>query len=155
MATRRTTSNKRERERSKQAKAAAKRERRQDKSPDDETNEIWTRRIHRQGGELVSEIRRRPSGAGLDAVPFEREAGHGGTGPILDTGKANFENVPVTGPVIGVNVEPRKVVSATAGGLLGSPKVPAASTERISALRKRVTSSVLPWTMTSRRSRPP
>jgi hypothetical protein len=36
MATRRTTSNKRERERSKQAKAAAKRERRQDKSPDEE-----------------------------------------------------------------------------------------------------------------------
>ena len=36
MATRRTTSNKRERERSKQAKATAKRERRQDKSPDDE-----------------------------------------------------------------------------------------------------------------------
>ena len=35
MATRRTTSNKRERERSKQAKATAKRERRQDKSPDD------------------------------------------------------------------------------------------------------------------------
>ena len=38
MATRRTTSSKRERERSKQAKAAAKRERRQDRSPDDETN---------------------------------------------------------------------------------------------------------------------
>jgi hypothetical protein len=36
MATRRTTSNKRERERSKQAKATAKRERRQDKSPDDD-----------------------------------------------------------------------------------------------------------------------
>ena len=36
MATRRTTSNKRERERSKQAKAAAKRERRLDKSPDEE-----------------------------------------------------------------------------------------------------------------------
>ena len=36
MATRRTTSNKRERERSKQAKATAKRERRQDKSPDEE-----------------------------------------------------------------------------------------------------------------------
>jgi hypothetical protein len=36
MATRRTTSNKRERERSKQAKAAAKRERRLDKSPDDD-----------------------------------------------------------------------------------------------------------------------
>ncbi len=35
MATRRTTSNKRERERSKQAKATAKRERRQDKSPDE------------------------------------------------------------------------------------------------------------------------
>ena len=35
MATRRTTSNKRERERSKQAKAAAKRERRQDRSPED------------------------------------------------------------------------------------------------------------------------
>jgi hypothetical protein len=39
MATRRTTSNKRERERSKQAKAAAKRERRLDKSPDDETED--------------------------------------------------------------------------------------------------------------------
>jgi hypothetical protein len=36
MATRRTTSNKRERERSKQAKAAAKRERRLDKSPDED-----------------------------------------------------------------------------------------------------------------------
>jgi hypothetical protein len=36
MATRRTTSNKRERERSKQAKATAKRERRHDKSPEDE-----------------------------------------------------------------------------------------------------------------------
>jgi hypothetical protein len=35
MATRRTTSNKRERERSKQAKATAKRERRLDKSPDE------------------------------------------------------------------------------------------------------------------------
>ena len=40
MATRRTTSNKRERERSKQAKAAAKRERRLDKSPDEETDVI-------------------------------------------------------------------------------------------------------------------
>jgi len=40
MATRRTTSNKRERERSKQAKAAAKRERRLDKSPDEETDAI-------------------------------------------------------------------------------------------------------------------
>jgi hypothetical protein len=40
MATRRTTSNKRERERSKQAKAAAKRERRLDKSPDDETEDV-------------------------------------------------------------------------------------------------------------------
>ena len=39
MATRRTTSNKRERERSKQAKAAAKRERRLDKSPDDESED--------------------------------------------------------------------------------------------------------------------
>jgi hypothetical protein len=39
MATRRTTSNKRERERSKQAKAAAKRERRLDKSPDDENED--------------------------------------------------------------------------------------------------------------------
>ena len=40
MATRRTTSNKRERERSKQAKAAAKRERRLDKSPDDDTEAV-------------------------------------------------------------------------------------------------------------------
>ena len=40
MATRRTTSNKRERERSKQAKATAKRERRLDKSPDDDTEAI-------------------------------------------------------------------------------------------------------------------
>ena len=40
MATRRTTSNKRERERSKQAKAAAKRERRLDKSPDDESEDV-------------------------------------------------------------------------------------------------------------------
>jgi hypothetical protein len=39
MATRRTTSNKRERERSKQAKAAAKRERRLDKSPDEDGEE--------------------------------------------------------------------------------------------------------------------
>ena len=35
MATRRTTSDKRQRERAKQAKAAAKRERRQDRSPDE------------------------------------------------------------------------------------------------------------------------
>ncbi len=52
------------------------------KSPD-ETKEIWTRRIHREGGELlhregaelIAEIRRRPAGAGFIAVPFEREAG--------------------------------------------------------------------------------
>jgi hypothetical protein len=40
MATRRTTSNKRERERSKQAKATAKRERRLDKSPDEDVETI-------------------------------------------------------------------------------------------------------------------
>jgi hypothetical protein len=40
MATRRTTSNKRERERSKQAKAAAKRERRLDKSPDEDGEDV-------------------------------------------------------------------------------------------------------------------
>jgi transposase len=40
MATRRTTSNKRERERSKQAKATAKRERRLDKSPDEDAEII-------------------------------------------------------------------------------------------------------------------
>jgi hypothetical protein len=39
MATRRTTSDKRQRERAKQAKAAAKRERRQDRSPDDPLEE--------------------------------------------------------------------------------------------------------------------
>jgi hypothetical protein len=40
MATRRTTSNKRERERSKQAKATAKRERRLDKSPDENEDAV-------------------------------------------------------------------------------------------------------------------
>lgn len=39
MATRRTTSDKRQRERAKQAKAAAKRERRQDRSTDEATDE--------------------------------------------------------------------------------------------------------------------
>ena len=54
MATRRTTSNKRERERSKQAKATAKRERRQDKSPDEE-GEVVLSAIERKvpnGGRL-------------------------------------------------------------------------------------------------------
>jgi adenylate cyclase len=44
------------------------------KSPD-ETTDIWTRRIRREGDKLVAEIRRRPPGAGLLAVPFEREEG--------------------------------------------------------------------------------
>jgi len=41
----------------------------------DDTGEIWTRRIRREGGGLVAEVRRRPRDGGLLAVPFEREAG--------------------------------------------------------------------------------
>jgi len=36
---------------------------------------IWTRRIRRDGDSLVAEIRRRPSGGSLLAVPFEPEPG--------------------------------------------------------------------------------
>ena len=43
--------------------------------------EVWTRRI-RRNGELVSELRRRPRGGALHAVPFEREPG-----PVSDPTK--------------------------------------------------------------------
>jgi hypothetical protein len=41
----------------------------------EDTGEIWTRRIRRDGHELVAEVRRRPLQGGLLAVPFEREEG--------------------------------------------------------------------------------
>jgi adenylate cyclase len=41
----------------------------------DPSSEVWTRRIRREGTELVQEVRRRARGAPLRAVPFEREPG--------------------------------------------------------------------------------
>jgi adenylate cyclase len=41
-------------------------------SPEEDSG-IWTRRIRRENGHLIAEIRRRPPGTGLLAVPFEKE----------------------------------------------------------------------------------
>lgn len=53
----------------------------------EEDSEIWTRRIRRDGDELVAEVRRRPHGGGLLAIPFEIEAGR----PSDPTKHATYE----------------------------------------------------------------
>ena len=45
------------------------------RTSEDPASEVWTRRVRREGGALVAEVRRRPRGAGLLGAPFAREPG--------------------------------------------------------------------------------